>query len=1194
MSRCSVRLTLILLLVLCLLPGPFSSARAEETMRLAPRTGSNTYGDYHDCAEVRQHMTTGWYTVFEDITISEKVTISGDVNIILRDGLTFTANDGIRVPQGSRLTLWRINGWEAGLVAKSHTGGAGIGGLDNEIAGEIVIYGGFIEARGADGAAGIGGGSGDGAGVTSITIGGYGRINARGVGGGAGIGGGKNNSHVGPIVINGNNITAEGGSGIAQVSDGGAGIGGGADRSANKIEIHGGSVSATGGDGAAGIGGGDEGTGGEIIITGGFVKGFGKSGGAGIGGGDGKTCGTVTIAGGEVHSYGSSGSAGIGSGSDGDFEGTVKISGGIVEAVGDNGGAGIGAGDCGNCTEGSSVTISGGSVQAFGWNGGAGIGGGDESIWGVGGEGTNVTVTGGYIDARAMGSGDHAIGAGGSDSVTRGISLPHDYKVEASDDITLLVLRPVAERENACHNYRFAQISGCGHPDEPTYYSIDRQHHMQESCPWCGHAYAGELHTFDTDGICTRCGYDGKMQTVRFAGRRPDCEIIISGQMPDARAVPNFPYTLPEPEGIEPYARDYSDYRFSGWSAEGMNPVNTDDLQQSGIYAPGTVVLLPAAESGTFVIYAEWHQVGYISFDANGGTGNMEQAEWPMDGEYPLPGNGFTEPEWCGFLGWQVGDDAENLKQPGETFTVNGNTTVKAVWKRDSYTVTFDANGGSEVEAQSIQRGETATRPADPVREGYVFGGWKLEGALYEFNTPATGDITLLASWKNPWTLLQEEIESTESSVITLTRDVTAEPQQSALLIPEGRTVTIDLNGHSVDRARTAREEDGCVLIVKGSLTLRGEGEITGGCNSSGTGGGVFVDGGAFTMDGGTITGNTADGSDSNAYGGGVYVWNGGTFTMNGGEIRGNRAANGLLSTRQGGGAYIAYGRFTMKGGAITGNTADGEGGGVYIAGSSNHMFHVSGSPVIRNNSAGGQGDNLCLPENQAIVIDGPLDSTASIAVHAGAEAAFTEGLSGNGTEQNFLGDRDNLLILIGEDGEARLEEGLVAEFRLDGEEWMRQIVRVGDRVVQPDDLTDGGRAFLGWYRQLGTDTLSAEPFDFSTVLTEDVVLQAVWETVDFGEADFTLPDGIRLVEEYAFQGIDATAVYIPDGCEEIEPFSFKDCKSLTRIRIPAGCAIGEFSFDGCEHVYVFGTPGGGAAQYCRYHDNCTFVQEKR
>ena len=66
-------------------------------------------------------------------------------------------------------------------------------------------------------------------------------------------------------------------------------------------------------------------------------------------------------------------------------------------------------------------------------------------------------------------------------------------------------------------------------------------------------------------------------------------------------------------------------------------------------------------------------------------------------------------------------------------------------------------------------------------------------------------------------------------------------------------------------------------------------------------------------------------------------------------EISGNSAANGLLSSRQGGGAYIASGCFTMNGGAITGNTADGEGGGVYITGSSNHMFHVSGSsPALR------------------------------------------------------------------------------------------------------------------------------------------------------------------------------------------------------------------------------------------------------
>ena len=41
-----------------------------------------------------------------------------------------------------------------------------------------------------------------------------------------------------------------------------------------------------------------------------------------------------------------------------------------------------------------------------------------------------------------------------------------------------------------------------------------------------------------------------------------------------------------------------------------------------------------------------------------------------------------------------------------------------------TYTVTFDSNGGSAVPAQTVENGATATVPAEPTKEGYVFGGW--------------------------------------------------------------------------------------------------------------------------------------------------------------------------------------------------------------------------------------------------------------------------------------------------------------------------------------------------------------------------------------------------------------------------------------------------------------------------------------
>lgn len=76
------------------------------------------------------------------------------------------------------------------------------------------------------------------------------------------------------------------------------------------------------------------------------------------------------------------------------------------------------------------------------------------------------------------------------------------------------------------------------------------------------------------------------------------------------------------------------------------------------------------------------------------------------------------------------------------------------------YTVSFDTNGAEPIASQQVEEGKTATRPTDPVLEGYEFAGWYLktttniqQDALLEsteqfnFNTPITQDIVLEARW---------------------------------------------------------------------------------------------------------------------------------------------------------------------------------------------------------------------------------------------------------------------------------------------------------------------------------------------------------------------------------------------------------------------------------------------------------------
>ena len=263
---------------------------------------------------------TGWYVVNSNVTINERVTVSGAVHLILVDGYTLTVKGRIVVRGSNSLTIYGQNQGNGTLSASGGWAEAGIGGSEFVAGGNITINGGTIKATGGPDAAGIGGG--------------------RNAGGGN-------------ITVNGGTINATGG-------EYAAGIGGGSDGSAGNIIINGGMITATGGDYGPGIGG----KGGNTTINGGTIKATGKPGGAGIGSAFKDECGTIIINGGHITAKGGNDSAYRCAGIGGGFQATggpITINGGVVNASG--GHSGIGDGEDGG---GASITINGGIVTATG------------------------------------------------------------------------------------------------------------------------------------------------------------------------------------------------------------------------------------------------------------------------------------------------------------------------------------------------------------------------------------------------------------------------------------------------------------------------------------------------------------------------------------------------------------------------------------------------------------------------------------------------------------------------------------------------------------------------------------------------------------------------------------------------------------------------------------------------------------
>jgi hypothetical protein len=173
-------------------------------------------------------------------------------------------------------------------------------------------------------------------------------------------------------------------------------------------------------------------------------------------------------------------------------------------------------------------------------------------------------------------------------------------------------------------------------------------------------------------------------------------------------------------------------------------------------------------------------------------------------------------------------------------------------------------------------------------------------------------------------------------------RKITLNANGSMLTINTGVTLTIEKNislvGRSNNTASLISLNTG-ELIINDGAKINGNTSISNGSSGTGgLGGGIYVDGGTVTMNGGVINGNTASGKNGyGGVGGGIYndYANGGTVTINGGEISGNTATS---SGNASGGAYGGgvYGSVIMNGGVISKNTVSGggtygnRGGGIY------------------------------------------------------------------------------------------------------------------------------------------------------------------------------------------------------------------------------------------------------------------------
>ncbi len=221
----------------------------------------------------------------------------------------------------------------------------------------------------------------------------------------------------------------------------------------------------------------------------------------------------------------------------------------------------------------------------------------------------------------------------------------------------------------------------------------------------------------------------------------------------------------------------------AGWQLDEIEPDMVTvyfDLRYDNLTLPsvsvnrGTKVSKPSDPSRVGYIFKGWY-LGNTQFNFNNNIDyNLTlSAKWEEDYEqcdcvevtFNYGYNGTTsvtqvergkkvikpaDPRRDGYIfkGWYFVNELYNFNNP-----VNYNITLIAEWEADGsnydyVTVTFDHGYDNKKTTTEVIRGNAVTKPTNPTRDGYLFTGWYFIDNLYDFNTPVSYGITLIAQWQ--------------------------------------------------------------------------------------------------------------------------------------------------------------------------------------------------------------------------------------------------------------------------------------------------------------------------------------------------------------------------------------------------------------------------------------------------------------
>lgn len=233
--------------------------------------------------------------------------------------------------------------------------------------------------------------------------------------------------------------------------------------------------------------------------------------------------------------------------------------------------------------------------------------------------------------------------------------------------------------------------------------------------------------------------------------------------------------------------------------------------------------------SGQSYSMMDWIGAYLVTYDANDGSDAPSKQLKFYNTTLTLSS---TKPTRIGysFLGWATSSTATSASySAGGSFTANADTTLYAVWKANTYTIKYNANGGSGAPASQTKTHGTALTLSTqkPTRTGYTFLGWSTSSsATYQPGDKFTTDANtaLYAVWRQD----ENKIIASDTSIELCVGD---NDSKTVYFTPSGSTEVYfgyDTNGASnITCTLGDWENDLCPLTITGSYLGRSKVTVT-------------------------------------------------------------------------------------------------------------------------------------------------------------------------------------------------------------------------------------------------------------------------------------------------------------------------------------------------------------------------------